>query len=96
MCEFLKIPLNTKIKKNDKILNIYKELDLTELNASYPVLYDNFAKFILENTGIKIHQNNTMNAENQEKIELKLYKKEIEISKIERFIIKYKFLSKFL
>ena len=96
ICELLKIPHNTQIKKNDKISKIYKELDLTELNNSYPSLYKNFSDFIFENTGVKIHQNNSFIDNIQENIELNLHKTEIKISKIEKLIAKNKILTKIL
>ena len=48
MCEFLKIPHNPNlnIQKERDIIDIYEQLDYTELNNNYPKLYDNFVNFI--------------------------------------------------
>ena len=51
MCSFLKIPHrpDIKITNENDILNVYKEIDVTELNKNYPNLYDNFIDFLHRN-----------------------------------------------
>ena len=67
MCDFLKIPHipNIKIRSKKDIFKIYEKLDLTELNANYPKLYDNFIKFL--------HINNLQHYDENKDLHTKLH-----------------------
>ncbi len=55
MCKFLHIPHNSNVGPDTDIIKLYNDLDVSDINQAYPKLYANFADFILKNTGIKIH-----------------------------------------
>ena len=59
MCQFLKIPHNPKlkIKRKTNLLKIAEEVDISDLNNSYPALYDNFINFLHANKLMSYEEN---------------------------------------
>lgn len=73
MCELMKIPLNGTFSPESDLFEVYENIDVSELNASYPKLYDNFASFIMRNCGVDISESLTAGL-TPESCTLKLYK----------------------
>ncbi len=46
MCEYLKIPLVFDVNQNTDIFSIYREINLDSMNKAYPLLYENYDRFI--------------------------------------------------
>lgn len=49
MCEYLKIPYHSEINEETDLIKLYNELDIDGLNKAYPVLYENYCKFLKKN-----------------------------------------------
>lgn len=49
MCELMKIPYHPEFDENTDLIEVYRNLDLTELNSNYPKLYQNYENFLTQN-----------------------------------------------
>ena len=59
MCSYLKIPhiTNIDIKDENDILDIYEQIDYSEMNNFYPKLYDNFIDYLHKNNLLHYSEN---------------------------------------
>lgn len=55
MCELLKIPFMPALNPESDMVELYDSIDVSDLNTSYPRLYENFASFIKRNCDMEIH-----------------------------------------
>ena len=78
MCELLKITWMPAPSPDTNLTELYKSIDISELNTSYPQLYDNFSSFILKNCGINLSKN-LSSEKNPEACSIELYKDYSEI-----------------
>ena len=46
MCQYLKIPYETEIRKKTNIFDLYENIDIDSMNKSYPLLYDKYDEFL--------------------------------------------------
>jgi len=79
MCELLKIPINLAIEPNKNIIELYEELDYSEMNKNYPKLYDNFENF-LNNNKLRLFKEDNIKYNYIKQPELVLYSKKLKKS----------------
>lgn len=73
MCDLMRIPWMQAPAPETNLVELYKTIDVSDLNSTYPKLYDNFSSFLQRNCGVNISENSSKE-KNPVSCSLNLYK----------------------